>query len=455
MRNSDFSVGSVPRLIMRLSGPMMIAQLVNVCYSIVDRIYLGHLPGAGDAALAGVGLTFPLITLISSFAVLAGEGGAPLASIARGAEDIKTTGRVIGNSFFLQICFGVLLTIVGLIAKAPFLWTFGATENTFPHADAYITTYLMGSVFVMISLGMNPFLNTQGLARAAMTSVAIGALANIILDPIFIYALDMGTRGAALATIISQGFSAAWTIKYLTGRRCLVPLTLANIKPEKAVIVKIISLGISNFTMKVTESAVQIVCNWQLKLYGGHYIDVYMATMTIINSIRQVAMMVFSGLSQGTQPVIGFNYGARQYSRVRHAIRFFTIACAGYAMLVWAITQLMPDALVMAFDNGDNPDVLRLGAGAVRIYFGAFFALFMQMAGQHSFVALGKAKQAIFFSLLRKVIILVPLILVLPRFMGADGVFAAEPVSDVLGSAACYATFMLTVWRRELREANK
>ena len=440
----DFSMGSVPRTILRLSGPMIGAQVVNVTYSVVDRVYLGRMPEIGGAALAGVGLTFPILTLISAFAALAGEGGAPLLSIARGAGDRQGAEKLMSNSLILVLLFGILLTAFGHALMNPLLRAFGASEGTFGYASEYLRIYLSGSILVMLVTGMCPYIGAMGDARRAMAAILTGATANIALDPILIYALGLGVRGAAWATVISQGLSAGYALRYLAGGRGGLRLRLA--RPDRKTLSRICALGLSSFTMKVTESAVQIVCNAQLSRYGG---DLYVTVMAAMNSIRQVILMVFSGLSQGASPVIGYNYGAGLYSRVRKAVGFLTAACAGYAAIAWAAAMAFPEALLRAF-NGEA-GVLAAGIPSVRIYFSLFFFLSLQMAGQHGFVALGKARQAIGFSLLRKAAIVIPLAMTLPHRYGARGVFLAEPISDLIGSAACFATFYLTVWRRELR----
>jgi len=444
-QKNDFSTGDLRKTILRLSLPLILAQMVNVLYNVVDRIYIGQMPGVGMTVLAGVGLTFPIITMVSAFAALAGNGGAPLCSIARGEKNDEKAERIMGNSFSMLLFFGLMCTVIGLIVKEPLLWALKASKDTFPYANEYLTVYLTGSVFVMISLGLNPFINAQGFTRQGMFSVVIGAIANIVLDPLFIYTLDMGVKGAALATVIAQGLSAAYTLWFLTGRKCLLKLRIRTMKPDFAIIRRILGLGFSNFTMKLTESAVQLVCNFQLSTFGG---DVYITVMTVINSVRQVIMMPMHGLSEGTQPVMGYNYGAKRYDRVRQCVKFMGVVCLLYAFLVWGVAQLFPAALIRIFNQ--DPALIEVGVPSVRLYFAAFFAMCMQMVGQYSFVALGKARQATFFSLLRKAFIVVPLTLILPNFVGVNGVFWAEVVSDLVGSSACFITFMLTVWRKEL-----
>ena len=444
-QKNDFSTGDLRKTILRLSLPLILAQMVNVLYNVVDRIYIGQMPGVGMTVLAGVGLTFPIITMVSAFAALAGNGGAPLCSIARGEKNDEKAERIMGNSFSMLLFFGLMCTVIGLIVKEPLLWALKASKDTFPYANEYLTVYLTGSVLVMISLGLNPFINAQGFTRQGMFSVVIGAIANIVLDPLFIYTLDMSVKGAALATVIAQGLSAAYTLWFLTGRKCLLKLRIRTMKPDFAIIRRILGLGFSNFTMKLTESAVQLVCNFQLSTFGG---DVYITVMTVINSVRQVIMMPMHGLSEGTQPVMGYNYGAKRYDRVRQCVKFMGVVCLLYAFLVWGVAQLFPAALIRIFNR--DPALIEVGVPSVRLYFAAFFAMCMQMVGQYSFVSLGKARQATFFSLLRKAFIVVPLTFILPNFVGVNGVFWAEVVSDLVGSSACFITFMLTVWRREL-----
>ncbi len=449
MQRNDFSAGSMKKTILRLALPLILAQLVNVLYSVVDRIFLGQMPGAGMTVLAGVGLTFPIVTMVSAFAALAGNGGAPLCSIARGEGNEKCAERIMGNSFLLLMIFGIVCTGVGLAVKEPVLWALKASEDTFPYANDYLTIYLTGSIFVMISLGMNPFINSQGFTQKGMTAVMIGALANTLMDPLLIYGLNMGVRGAALATVIAQGLSAGYTLLFLTGKKCILRLSLNAMRPDGALIRRILGLGFSSFTMKLTESAVQLVCNMQLSIFGG---DVYITAMTVINSVRQVIMMPMHGLSEGMQPVVGYNYGARRLDRVREGIRFMAVVCMGYALMVTLAAELFPGALIQIFNR--DPALLEVGIPSMRLYFAAFFFMWMQMTGQYSFVSLGKAKQATFFSLLRKAVIVVPLTLILPRYIGVMGVFLAEVVSDLVGSSLCFATFMLTVWRRELKPAE-
>ncbi len=450
-QKNDFSKGDLKKTIIRLSLPLILAQMVNVLYNVIDRMYIGNMPDVGSTVLGGIGLTFPIITMISAFAALAGNGGAPLCSIARGEKDEEKAERIMGNSFVMLLFFGTVSMLLGFAFKEPLLWALKASPENFPYANDYLSIYLWGTPFVMIALGLNPYINAQGFTKRGMTTVAIGAVANIILDPIFIYALDMGVKGAAWATVISQGLSATYTLLFLTGKKCILKLRWRTMKPDFSIMQRILSVGFSSFTMKVTESAVQLVCNYQLKVFGDLTMfggDLFVTAMTVINSVRQVIMMPMQGLSEGMQPVVGYNYGAKRYDRVKSGIKFMSFVCMGYAFLAWGVAELFPQALIRIFNK--ESALLEVGVPSLRMYFAAFFALWMQMAGQYSFVALGKAKQATFFSLLRKAVIVIPLALILPHFIGVMGVFWAEIISDLVGSAACFITFMLTVWRREL-----
>lgn len=442
-RRNDYSKGSIPKAIMNLALPMTAAQLVNILYSVVDRVYLGRIPGTGHLALTGLGVTMPIISLLLAFANLCGMGGGPLCSIYRGKGEHDEAEKVMGNSFTLLMILGVLTMIVCFLVKRPMLYLFGASDVTFPYADEYLTIYLCGTLFVMISLGMNPFINSQGFGRIGMLTVVLGAVVNIVLDPIFIFALDMGVTGAALATVIAQGCSAVWVLKFLTGKRAILRLKWANLRPELRRVGKIISLGLSGFFMSLTNSLVQVVCNKTLQVFGG---DLYVGIMTIINSLREVFFMAVQGLNNGAQPVIGYNYGAGKYSRVRQAIRFSVGVTVGYAAFVWVIMMICPGPLISLFNN--DAATVAGGIPALRIYFCLFIFMSLQMAAQSVFVGLGRSKQAVFFSLLRKAIINAPLTVILPMLgMGTNGVFVAEAASQLIGGLACFITMYFVVYR--------
>ncbi len=430
------------RNILQMARPMTVAQLINILYNVVDRMYLGKLPG--HLSLTGLGLCLPIISILMGFANLCGMGGAPLCSIHRGKGEDGEAERILGNSLALLLLFGAGLTALGLAFRRPILYLFGASDLTFPYANDYLTIYLLGTLFVMIGLGMNPFINAQGFSRMGMMTVALGAVVNIVLDPIFIFALDMGVRGAALATVLAQGCSALWVLKFLTGRRALLRLRWNTLRLQAARVRRILALGTSGFVMSMTNSLVQVLCNASLQHYGG---DLYVGVMTVINSIREVVSMPVQGITNGCQPVLGYNYGAGEYERVRRGIRFTTVLTVGYSVAAWALVMAVPELLIRIFN--DEPELIAAGIPAFRLYFAAFFCMSFQFIGQSVFVGLGRSRSAVFFSLLRKAFIVAPLTLLLPGLgMGVDGVFAAEPVSNVLGGLACLLTMYVTVYRR-------
>ncbi|OUN83989.1 MATE family efflux transporter [Flavonifractor sp. An52] len=430
------------RNIVYMAVPMTVAQLINILYNVVDRMYLGRLPG--HLALTGLGLCLPIISILMGFANLCGMGGSPLCSICRGRGENEEAERIMGNSFSLLLLFGAALTVLCLIFRRPILYLFGASDVTFPYANDYLTIYILGTLFVMISLGMNPFINAQGFSRMGMITVAVGAAVNIVLDPIFIFLLDMGARGAALATVISQGCSALWVLKFLTGKKAILKLRLSALRLQAGRVRRILSLGTSGFVMSMTNSLAQVLCNASLEAYSG---DLYVGVMTVINSIREIITMPVQGITSGCQPVLGYNYGAGQYGRVRQGIRFTTVLTVGYSVVVWAVVMLLPEPLIRIFNN--EADLIAAGIPAFRIYFATFFFMSFQFIGQSVFVGLGRSKNAIFFSLLRKAFIVAPLTLILPAVgFGADGVFLAEPISNVLGGLACILTMYFTVYRR-------
>lgn len=441
----DFTVGSMSEGIIRLALPMILAQLVNVLYNIVDRMYLGHMEGDGRLALTGVGVAFPIITIINAFANLCGSGGAPLCSIERGRGDEEKARRIIGNSLTLLLLFGIALTVLGYLVKTPLLYLFGASDETIPYANAYMDVYLAGNLFVMLGLGMNPFIESQGFAKTGMLTVVIGAVLNLILDPLFIFGLGLGVRGAAAATILSQFVSAVWVLCFLCGRRAILRLNLPSLRPRRELVERILALGLSGFTMSVTNSLVQIFCNASLQFYGG---DLYVGAMTIIYSVREVAQMPIQGFTQGAQPVLGYNYGAEKNGRVKEGIRFIRRVTVLYAVVVWAVLMLFP-RFIVGFFNGEEA-LMEVAVVSMRWHFALFFFMAFQYVGQTVFVSLGKAKQAVFFSLFRKAILGVPLILILPRLwgLGITGVLAAEPATNVVGGLACYLTMRAVVWKK-------
>ena len=448
---NDFSKGSVVKNIVSLALPMTLAQLINILYNIVDRMYIGRIPEHATLSLTGLGLSMPIITVVIAFANLFGMGGAPLCSIARGKGDTKGAEKIVGNAFTMLLCTGLLLTIIGLLFKKPLLYAFGASDATFPFADSYLSIYLLGSVFVTVSLGMNSYINAQGFARVGMVTTLIGAVLNIILDPFFIFTLGMGIQGAAIATVISQFASAAWTVRFLTSPKAILRIRVSCMRPCGKTIRDITTLGLSNFMMAITNSIVQVVCNATLSIYGG---DLYVGVMTVINSIREIVSMPVSGVTNGSQPVISFNYGADKYDRIKTAIRFMAVSCIVYTTAIWGILHLFPVFFIHIFNT--QADFVEAAVPSMQIYYFGFFMMSLQFSGQTVFQALGKAKYAIFFSVLRKVVIVAPLTILLPRWItpAVNGVFLAEPISNFIGGTACFVT-MLIVVRKELKMAEQ
>lgn len=439
---NNFAKGSMAKHIVNLAGPMIVAQLINVLYNVIDRMYIGRIPQVSMLAMGGLGLCLPLISIIIAFANLFGMGGAPLCSIARGRGDYKEAEEIMGNSFVLLIIFSVLLTLVGFIWKEDLLWLFGASQDTIVYANGYMSIYLFGTLFVLIGLGMNSFINSQGFAKIGMMTVLIGAIVNIILDPLFIFVLNMGVEGAALATVFSQFLSALWTIFFLTGKKTILKLKLSCMKLNFVYVKKIVSLGTAGFMMAITNSIVTIVCNSTLQSYGG---DLYIAIMTIINSVREIASLPGQGIANASQPVLGYNYGAKEYKRVLDGIRFVTITALSMMLVIWFVITMKPEFFIFVFSQ--NEEVMKDGVIALRLYFFGFFMMAFQMVGQAIAVGLGKSKQAIFFSIFRKVIIVAPLTIILPRYIGINGVFIAEAISNFIGGGACYITMWLTIGR--------
>ena len=450
-KQNDFTKNSMAHNILSLSIPMTLAQMVNVLYSLVDRMYIGHLANESTLALTGLGITFPIIMIVTAFANLIGMGGAPLCSIARGKGDDEFAEAVIGNSFTLLIIFSVILTIVCLLYKHKLLYLFGASKETYPYANDFFSIYTLGNLFVMIGLGLNSFINAQGFAKKGMLTILIGAVLNIILDPIFIFVLDMGIKGAATATVIAQFVSALWILHFLLSDKAIYRLKWKYCKLKFNLVKQILSLGMSGFVFSVTNSLVQIACNTTLLAWGG---NIYVGIMTVLNAIREVLQMPLNGIRSGAQPVIGFNYGAGENLRVRQGIKFLTIVSLIYTLISWAILAMFPRAFIHLFNSEE--EMLILGVPALHIYFFGFFMMAFQSAGQTVFVSLGMGNYATFFSLFRKVILVVPLTLWLPTVwnFGVDGVFYAELISNFVGGAACFITMMFVVWRKLGKKNN-
>lgn len=439
---TDFSRGSVYRNIMEVAAPMILAQLLNLLYNIVDRIYIGRIPKVGTTALTGVGICFPIISLVSAFTYLYGNGGAPLCAMERGRGNEEEAEKLMGNSFFLLLVTGVVLLILGELFYRPVLYLFGASDATFVYAREYIRLYLLGTVFVMVSVGMNPFINSQGFGNMGMVSVLIGAALNILLDPLFIFGFQMGVKGAALATILSQLCSAVWVMWFLTSKKAVLKLKISCMWLEAARVKRILGLGVSGFIMSFTNSLVQVACNATLQTYGG---DIYVGVMTVLNSVREICTLPVQGFTNGASPVMSFNYGEKAFERVKKAIWFVTAVCISYTVLIWGALRLAPAFFIRIFN--DSPELLEKAVPSLHIYFFGFCFMALQFTGQSVFVALGKSRRATFFSLLRKAFIVAPLTVLLPRVanLGVDGVFWAEPISNLIGGCACFITMLCTI----------
>ena len=444
----DFSSGKVWKQVMDLALPLTVGEIVQLLYNIVDRIFLGHLPGAGTLPLTGVGLVFPIVSLIGAFTSLFGQGGAPLFAIARGAKDEARASRLQGCVCSLLAVSSLVLTVFFYLFHEPVLYLFGASGTSFPYARDYLLIYLAGTPLVMLAAGMNGFISAQGFPRIGMLTTVIGAAMNLALDPLFLFVFGMGVRGAAIATVISQAVSCLWVLRFLTGSRPLLPLRKEHLKIELPLVREIVSLGVVGFIMKATNALVQVTANATLQTFGG---DIYVSVMTVVNSVREILSLPVSGITGGGQPVMGYNYGAQRYGRVRQAIRFIAFAAAGYTLAAWAAVILGARLLAGLFTS--DASVLTLAPGCLRLYFIGFVFQAFQMSAQTTFQALGDVRHAIFFSLLRKAVIVVPLTLILPRLgLGTDGVFLAEPVSNFLGGLAAFLTMIRTVYRKLPKE---
>ncbi len=441
---NDFSKGKVWKNIVSQAIPLVLAQLSQLLYNVVDRIYIGHLPGADSLALTGVGLAFPLTTLIAAFTNLFGMGGTPLFAIARGAKEDDKAEKILGNVFTLLLGTSLVMLSVCYIFRRPVLYLFGASDATYVYADAYLKIYLIGTPFLMLSTGLNGFINAQGFPKIGMLTTAIGAVLNLALDPVFIFTLDMGVTGAAIATVISQAVSAVWVLMFLTGKRVLLRIKPAYMPVDWRLAKRIVTLGTSGFIVQATNCAVQVVCNKMLKGLGG---DLYVGIMFVINSARDILHLPVTGITSGSQPVLGYNYGAREYDRVKQGIRFTALLGIAYTAVAWIFVLAAPELLIKMFS--DDPQMLEYGVSALHIYFFGFIFMAFQFTGQCTFQALGYSRQAIFFSLLRKAIIVIPLTILLPKVgFGVDGVFLAEPISNAIGGLACFLTMYFTVYRK-------
>lgn len=449
-RALDLGRAPIGNAMLRLALPSVIAQTINMLYNMVDRMYIGSIEGVGAFALTGVGLTFPVITLISAFASLLGAGGAPLASIKLGERDQDGAERILGVSTLVLLLLSVALFAVFQVIMVPLLGAFGASENTLPYAVSYLNIYLYGTPFVLLVLGLNPFITAQGRAKEAMISVVIGAAINIVLDPILIFVLGMGVSGAALATVVSQAVSCLWVISALYAKRSKIRLLPRNLRFDLGIFLRTTALGVSPFTMSFTESAIQVVLNRGMMTYGG---DMYVGTMTIITSVVQLFSTPLSGYTNGVQPLMSFNYGAGNLDRVRRTFKLLLISTVTITMSYWALIELFPRLFISLFARDEA--LIDLTVRGLRIYAAGLGVFGLQNAIQSMFVGLGQAKISLFIAVLRKVILLIPLALVLPCFLGVTGVYVAEPIADVL-SATTATCLMLYHFNRILahREAE-
>ena len=434
----DMGTGSVKKLMAKMAVPALVAQLVNLLYNIVDRIYIGHLPEIGATALTGVGLFAPILMLITAFAMLAGAGGAPRAAIAMGKGDTDTAERIMGNCFTVLLGLAVVLTAALLEYAPALLRLFGASDATLPYAVSYGRIYLLGSVFVLIVMGMNPFITTQGFARVSMLTTVIGAVINIVLDPILMFGLKLGVRGAAIATVLSQAVSAVWILRFLTGEKTVLRLKAGNMRLQRQVILPCLGLGLSSFVMVSTESVLSVCFTSSLSRYGG---DVAVGAMTVLTSINQLITMPLSGICQGGQPLISYNYGAGKLKRVKEAFFCQFAVCVAYTTVFWAALMAFPRLFAGIFTN--DTELVRYTGWAIRIFLACSFSVGFQISCQQAFMALGQAKISLLMACLRKLILLIPLIFILPPFFTdkAMAVFLAEPVSDFAAAAVTTLTF--------------
>ena len=446
--SQQMATTSVWKLMVKLSIPAILAQIVNLLYNVVDRIYIGHMEDVGTVALTGVGLCNPIIVLISAFTMLVAQGGAPRAAIQMGKGDTKKAEKILGNCLSLLIVLSVVLATIFLIFGEKLLMLFGASEDTIIYALPYMQIYSAGSIFVMISLGLNMFITTQGFTKISMATVLIGAICNIVLDPIFIFVFDMGVSGAAIATIISQAVSAVWVLSFLLGKKTKLRIRKENLLPSAKILAPVLALGISPFVMNSTEAIINIAFNSSLQKYGG---DIAVGAMTICTTVFQMAWVPAQGIGQGAQPIISFNYGAKNADRVKQAFKAFLIICFSYVFIFGMAIELFPQFFIGIFN--DNPALVETATWTIRLYGCAMVFFGIQMAVQQTFIALGKAKASLFIACLRKVILLVPLIYILPNFFENKvfAVFLAEPVSDAISIITASITFAI-VFSKEMKQ---
>lgn len=436
----------IGKLLLKLALPTVAAQLINMLYNIVDRIYIGHIPEIGADALTGVGVCMPLIMMVSAFAALVGFGGSPRASIAMGKKDNDSAEKILGNCFTTQILISFVLTAVLLIWNRDLLMAFGASENTISYGTRYMNIYSVGTIFVQLTLGMNAFITAQGFAKTGMLSVLIGAVSNIVLDPIFIFGFNMDVQGAALATIISQALSCVWVVSFLFGKKTILKIRKENMRLSASVILPCLALGTSTFIMQASESVISICFNSSLQKFGG---DIAVGAMTILTSVMQFAMLPLQGLGQGAQPIISYNYGAGSARRVKDAFKLLLKISLGYALFLWAMVMVLPGGFVRMFTS--DLKLIAFTKTALRVYLAALFMMGIQMACQMTFNSLGRAVESIIVAIMRKFVLLLPLIFVLPQIFKSDqtmAVYLAEPIADFLA-----VSFTIVLFAIQLRKA--
>lgn len=448
--NNPLAVVPVGKLFFKLAIPSVLAQVVNLLYNLIDRIFIGRISEVGSDALTGVGVCFPLIIIVSAFSSLFGMGGAPKAAIKLGEGNQSEANKILGNSITMTILFAIILTIVVLIFKEPILYAFGASDNTIKYSLEYMNVYAYGTIFVMISLGLNAFITTQGFSKISMFNVVVGAITNIILDPLFIFGFNLGVKGAAIATIIAQSVSAFLVFRFLISKKSMLKITLKDLKIDIKILLSIIALGLSPFIMQSTESIISICFNTSLLKYGG---DIAVGTMTILSSLMQFAMFPLQGFAQGAQPIISYNFGAKNPDRIKKTFKILILICVSYSFIFWMGSMLFPRLLVSIFT--ENAALIDFASRALRIYMGVICLFGIQIACQQTFVSLGNAPVSLFLALLRKVILLIPLIYIIPLFMEnkCDAIFLAEPIADFL-AVTTTAIMFLIVFKKSMKKIS-
>lgn len=447
----DLGKEPVGHLLFILAVPAITSQVVNALYNMVDRMYIGHIPEVGSAALTGVGVCFPIIMIISAFAYLFGMGGAPRASIFMGKKDNDTAEKILGNCTTSLMIIAVLLTVLVLIFQEPLLYLFGASENTIGYAMDYMTIYAIGTIFVQLTLGLNAFISAQGFSKISMLTVVIGAVTNIVLDPIFIFGLNMGVQGAAVATVMSQALSAIWAFWFLSGKNTILKLKRENLKINFHILLPCIALGVAPFAMQATESVLVLCFNSSLLKYGG---DLAVGAMTILSSVMQFAMLPLQGLTQGGQPIISYNYGAKQGDRVQKAFKLQTISCFSYSSILWLLIIIFPSLFVAIFTS--DPQLTEITIWALRIYMAGVLLMGIQISCQQTFIAFGNSKKSAFLAVFRKILVLIPLIYILPMFI-SDQVFAAflaEPIADTIAVLTTSTMFYFEMKKKMIEMNN-